>query len=82
MLSLNFEKLQIDIEDSYVKKLITSLMHYISVRLKLIGLYVKLREVGSSNNYINYGELQELIEKIPIKFSTPSPISGILKILQ
>lgn len=78
----DLEKLVSEVEDDYVTKLITTLMHYISVRLKLLELYDKLCEVGSSNNYIDFGELSEIIEKIQNESCNSPPVDGVLKILQ
>jgi len=61
-------------------------MHYVTLKLSLLEVYIKLKEVGSLNAFIDYGELQEMMEKIQTKSNTgptsPSPIDGILKILQ
>jgi len=78
----DLEKLAAEVEDDFVTKLITTLMHYISVRLKLLELYDKLYEVGSSNNYIDFGELLEIVEKIQNESCNSPPVDGILKILK
>lgn len=78
----DLEKLQSQVEDGYVSNLINSLVHYISVRLQLLEFYDKLYEIGLLNVQIDFNELAETIEKIQNEFSNPSPIDGLLKILQ
>lgn len=78
----DLEKLQSEAHDTYVTKLITTIIHYISVRLKLLEFYDKLYETGSSNNYIDFGELVEIVEKIQYEFFNPSTVDGFLKLLQ
>lgn len=78
----DLEKLQTEVYDSFITKLIISLHHYISVRLKLLEFYDKLYEVGSSNNFIDFSELADNVEKIQNEFCILSPIDGVLRILQ
>lgn len=78
----DLEKLQAEVEDNFVTKLITSLLYYISVRLKLLKFYDKLYEIGLTNNYIDFGELSEIVEKIQNEFQNPPPVDGVLRILQ
>lgn len=78
----DLEKLQAEVDDSFVTKLITSLLYYISVRLKLLKFYDKLYEIGLSNNYINFGELVEIVERIQNEFQNLPPVDGVLRILQ
>lgn len=78
----DLEKLQIDIEDSDVSTLIASLMHFISVRLKLLEFYDKLHNIGLSNSYINFSELTETIVNLQNEFNDPSPIDEVVNILQ
>lgn len=82
-LLLNLGKIQFDINHSYVKEFVAALMRYIPIRIKLIELYRQLLETGSSSDDIDFGELQEFVDEIPSStFRNPSPIDGILKILQ
>jgi len=78
----DLEKLLSEVEDDYVTKLITTLTHYVSIRLRLLELYDKLYEVGSSNNYIDFGELSEIIEKIQNESCNPPPVDGVLNIFK
>lgn len=78
----DLEKLQIDIEDSDVSTLIASLIHFISVRLKLLEFYDKLHNIGLSNSYINFSELTETIVNLQNEFNDPSPIDEVVNILQ
>jgi hypothetical protein len=78
----DLEKLQAEVDDSFVTKLITSLLYYISVRLELLKFYDKLYEIGLSNNYINFGELVEIVERIQNEFQNLPPVDGVLRILQ
>lgn len=78
----DLEKLQTEVQDSYVTNMIATIIHYISVRLKLLDFYDKLYEKGSSNNFINFGELIEIVEKIQDEFCNPSPVDGVLRLLQ
>lgn len=78
----DLEKLQDDVDDNFVTKLITSLFYYISVRLKLLKFYDKLHEIGLANNYIDFGELAETVERIQNEFRNPPPVDGVLRILQ
>lgn len=78
----DLEKLQTEVEDNYVSKLITSLIHFISVRIRLLQFYDKLYENGSSNTYINFGEQLIIIENIQNEFCNPSPVDGVVNILQ
>lgn len=78
----DLEKLQTEVDDTYVIGLISSLSTYISVRLKLLEFYDKLYEIGSSNNYIDFGELGEIIEMIQSEFSYLSHINGVSRILR
>ncbi|XP_025407261.1 KICSTOR complex protein C12orf66-like [Sipha flava] len=77
----DLEKLQAEVDDSFVTKLITSLLYYISVRLELLKFYDKLYEIGLSNNYINFGELVEIVERIQNEFQNLPPVDGVLRIL-
>lgn len=78
----DLEKLQSEVEDSYILNLINSLLHYISIRLQLLEFYNRIYEIGLLNIKINFTELADSIEKIENKFNEPSPIDGVLKILQ
>lgn len=78
----DLETLQTEVNDGFITKLITSLHHYISVRLKLLEFYDKLYEVGSSSSFIDFGELADHVEKIQNEFCEPSPVDGVLRILQ
>lgn len=78
----DLEKLQTEVYDGYVLKLITSLLHFISVRLKLLEFYDKLYEIGSSNIFIDFNELAEVIDIIRNECCSPSPVDGVLRILQ
>jgi len=78
----DLEKILSDVEDDYVTKLITTLTQYIAIRLQLLELYDKLYEVGSSNNYIDFGELTDIIAKIYNECSIKSPVDGVLRILE
>lgn len=78
----DLEKLQIDKEDSDVSTLIASLIHFISVRLKLLEFYNKLHNIGLSNSYIDFSELTETIVNLQNEFHDPSPIDGVVSILQ
>lgn len=79
----DLENLQVDMpSDGFVSQLITSLLLFISVRLKLLEFYDKLYEIGSSNCYIDFNELAEVIDIIQCECSCPIPLDGILKILQ
>lgn len=78
----DLETLQTEVCDDFITKLITSLHHYISVRLKLLEFYDKLYEVGSSSNFIDFAELADHIEKVQNEFCIPSPVDGVLRILQ
>lgn len=79
----DLEKLQPNVTNgSYVSQLITTLLHFISIRLKLLEFYNKLYEIGSISNFIDFNELSEVIEIIQCECSYPSPVKGILKIIQ
>jgi len=78
----DLEKIQTEIEDNYVTKFVTTLLQFISVRLQLLELYDKLYEIGSLNNWINFGELSEIVENIQKELSNFSPIDQVLRILR
>lgn len=78
----DLEKLQIEVDDSYILELITSLSLFISVRLKLLEFYDKLYEIGSLNSHIDFKELAEIIEQIQSDLYIPSPIDGAMQILE
>jgi len=78
----DLEKLQLEVDHGYVLNLIISILQYISVRLKLLEFYDKLYEIGSSDSFIDFSELVEVIEIIQHEINDPSPVNEILKILE
>lgn len=75
------EKLQTEVYDNFITTLIASLLHYMSIRLKLLELFDTLYEVGSSNSFIDFGELADHVEKIQDEFCIQLPVDGVLRIL-
>ncbi|XP_026814181.1 KICSTOR complex protein C12orf66-like [Rhopalosiphum maidis] len=78
----DLEKLQTEVDDNYVIKLMTTLLQFISVRLQLLELYDKLYEIGSLNSWINFSELSETVENIQNDLSNFSPVDQVLRIVR
>ncbi|XP_050429751.1 KICSTOR subunit 2-like isoform X2 [Adelges cooleyi] len=78
----DLEKLKLLVTNGHVIQLITSLLYYMSVRLKLLELYDKIYTIGSANTFIDFSELTEKAELIQNHYNHQSPIDDILKILQ
>ncbi|KAL5234166.1 hypothetical protein ACI65C_001576 [Semiaphis heraclei] len=78
----DLEKLQTEIDDSYVTKFMTSLLQFISVRLQLLELYDKLYEIGTLNSWINFSELSETVENMQNDLINFSPVDQVLRIVR
>lgn len=78
----DLEKLQTEVDDNYVTKFMTTLVQFISVRLQLLELYDKLYEIGTSNSWINFRELSEIVENIQNDLSNFSPVDQVLRIVR
>lgn len=78
----DLEKLQTEVDDNYVTKFMTTIVQFISVRLQLLELYDKLYEIGTSNNWINFRELSEIVENIQNDLSNFSPVDQVLRIVR
>lgn len=78
----DLEKLQTEIDDSYVTKCMTSILQFISVRLQLLELYDKLYEIGTLNSWINFSELSETVENIQNDLINFSPVDQVLRIVR
>lgn len=78
----DLEVLQTEVSNDFVIVLITSLLHYIPVRLKFLELYDKMHDIGSTDDFVDFSELTESVEEIQYDYSTLSTIGGLLKILR
>ncbi|XP_050536837.1 KICSTOR subunit 2-like isoform X2 [Daktulosphaira vitifoliae] len=78
----DLEKLKLLVTNDFLIRLITALLYFMSVRLKLLELYDQIYIIGSSNTFIDFDDLTEKTEKIENFTNHPSPVDEILKILQ